>query len=269
MKRLQIFSFFILVFFACIDLKAQMTAGYVSAGMSAVNPNINLIISVVGDTASAPFDVDCDGIDDFRIWFSKGETAVDGSNMIGLYLLNSDYQLCVDNSNYPPVTFYTFGDTLCNGSSQYNSGQFFMLACYGGFGCVTGPAADTIYFAYRNAVTLTEGWAQFSFSLNDAGSTTAPITCVLDRILASCLLEIRNSENEIQFSLYPNPSNDGKVRFHSNLKIERIEILDVTGRIVSVENNPAIVLLPDEKGLYLLRMRTSDGNYFTTEIVRD
>ncbi len=78
--------------------------------------------------------------------------------------------------------------------------------------------------------------------------------------LSSCLVALEAiAKEEVKFSIYPNPSN-GILNIESNQNISEIILFNMNGRAVKREKSSfKQIELPSEKGLYLIQIRTTDG----------
>jgi len=74
-----------------------------------------------------------------------------------------------------------------------------------------------------------------------------------------------NTIFENEFSIYPNPTN-GKINIETNKQIEKITILDITGKMIIETVNPEIDLSKQQKGTYFMKIETVNG-IFTEKII--
>ncbi len=85
---------------------------------------------------------------------------------------------------------------------------------------------------------------------------------------------VKNLVQEIDFKLYPNPSS-GKINVEipNDLKIARLEICDLIGRIVHVENNISKKKIEFDlgnitKGIYFVNLIDSNGMSCAKRVVK-
>lgn len=171
------------------SLFSQIIAGSGAAGQIISNPSVNLSNHVIGSTASAFFDLNCDSVADMRVDLIKGATAVDGANSAYLYVLNPAFEVCADTGNFfiTPVNFYNGADTLyCTGTNNWANDTIYKLGDYGCMDC-TGPyTATNKFIAYRNTATSQIGWIKIVMDLTDGGSHSLPVTLSIPQILSPC-----------------------------------------------------------------------------------
>ena len=74
-----------------------------------------------------------------------------------------------------------------------------------------------------------------------------------------------NLINDEQFSVYPNPAVNGIINLKSGGK-GNVSIYNMDGKLVYsgkiIRNNQEINLLPESKGLFVIRLQTGNGEYF-------
>jgi len=246
---------------------AQVIAGSVPPGTSIQNLNIMLSDSVIGLTVSDSFDIDCDGIKDIVLDLTKGNTIVDWPNELWFRLLNDSIEICTDTGGiHYTVPFYNGGDTLATGFHQWRSDSTHRLACGGGF-CWDGlHQATDKYFAYRKTSTQQIGWIKISFDLFGNIVTTS-----VNEVLILCDENSTSEiENKFSFSISPNPTKDGKIKIQSSCRIKRIEIINSLGAIVNIiEGSGTEILLPADKGIYLVRMWNVKGTMALGRVWRE
>ena len=68
---------------------------------------------------------------------------------------------------------------------------------------------------------------------------------------------VKNSQN-IQTSIYPNPTN-GKINIETQEQIEKITILDISGKIIIETTNTEIDLSKQKTGTYFVKIETASG----------
>ena len=266
---MKTYLFLFSILFLSFNLQAQRTAGFIPQGWSSYDPQLTLSVSVVDDSVSASFDIDCDGNNDFRIWLTKGPVPVDGSNLVVLYTLNPTFEICIDNVAIPSVALYQFGDTLCTGNRHWQIDPYYILNCYGGFSC-PGPAVfSNLYIAYRNSQTLEEGWIRLSSDLYDAGSSTAPVSVTVHEVLQSCLGSVINTQTSSSpISVFPNPSN-GSFSINAKLPLTNIQFFTQSGQLIfykqSISSSTDVRNI--STGIYFLKAETAGSVYYHKIVV--
>jgi hypothetical protein len=187
------------------------------------------------------------------------------------------------------TTHYAYDTTLIAGEAL-NDPDFNKISA------IEGSGADMVHFhiplgGYAGALntsarvyyqSVPRKWLDEMFSYNSAAIDTfrnmynsADHTpSLVGEILLGSIFTIGIEEGKAEIlSLFPNPSQLGYV----NLKgidinsIEEITLIDMTGRIVSTDKNMnwfiGRVNLPQQKGTYILCVKTRNGFYTETVIV--
>lgn len=258
----------IALLFQCIRASAQLTAGEVPSGMSAVDLNIDLTLGTPMTTDSAGLELDCDDFQDAMAVLQRGFPAVDAPNSAALHFVDSDLELCANlapNFQQRPK-YYSFGQPLdCAGDFEWQAVGGITLGDLGGF-MATGPASiDSLYIAYRRGATV--GWIQLSFDVNDG----IPVYLRIHRVLAVCPSTTSIPQNDASepLLLFPNPGDGGLVRVQNAEALRAIELLDATGRCVARYNGNLRSFAPPEvAGTYLVRALHADGQRSTVRWVR-
>ncbi len=266
---MKTYLFLFSILLMSFNLQAQRTAGFIPQGWSSYDPQITLSVSVVDDSVSASFDIDCDGNNDFRIWLTKGPVPIDGTNLVFLYTLNPTFEICLDNVAFPPVVFYQSGDTLCTGNRHWQIDPYYILNCYGGFGCISTGSISNRYIAYRNSQTLEDGWIKLSFDLYDSGIPTAPIWVTVHEVLQSCLGNAINPQTSTSsIIIYPNPST-GSILINTKLPLTNIQLFTQSGQLVffkqSISSSTEVQNL--STGIYFLKAETAGSVYYHKIVV--
>ena len=247
---------------------SQITAGSVPTGTGISYPNINL--SVAGSIAfidtNAFLDLDCDGIDDIRIRLSYGAPQVDSPNEVELYKLTNTFSFCL---NVLPVwnpALYSYGDTLCSGSSQWITSPKYKIGCAGGFSCYPfQPTVVDKYLAYNKFATQQTGWIKISYNLY-----AYPTTLSISELLVLCnTTSISSVNSDDHFILSPNPTLDGEIKINWDKQISTINIYNSHGqKIKSISGNIKEFSLPEQSGLYFMSVLDADGNCRKDKIIR-
>ena len=173
--------------------------------------------------------------------------------------------------NVNPVFNTELTATICEGTSytengfNVNEAGTYTQTLQTEFGCDSivnltlsvNPIFDTTITATINAG---ETYAEFGFNESEAGTYVqnlqtvngcdSTITLILD--VNSSLMDVEHSE----LSFYPNPT-DSKITFSST--IERIEVIDLTGRCVLTFSNAREINIESlPSGAYYLRLTNND-----------
>ncbi|MEA3451715.1 MAG: T9SS type A sorting domain-containing protein [Bacteroidota bacterium] len=77
---------------------------------------------------------------------------------------------------------------------------------------------------------------------------------------------IQNLQNT-QISIFPNPTN-GIINIETQEEINKITVLDVTGKMILETTNTKIDLTNKKKGIYILKIQTING-IFTETIIKE
>jgi hypothetical protein len=116
-------------------------------------------------------------------------------------------------------------------------------------------------------------WTSRSVSLSDSGYVSQDIYIAFVNhtnrgfklYVDNIQVQIDNPVSTVTFEsnnlvMYPNPANDF-VRFQSTLPIEKIEVMDQTGRLVATEelNDMQLNISHLDRGMYFVRVFTSAG----------
>ena len=152
--------------------------------------------------------------------------------------------------------YYSFGEALdCSGDFAWQPTGELYLGDYGGFGFIGPWEVDSLYIAYRQAGVM--GWILLSFQLS--GDT---VGIQVHELLPLCQLA-SGVEEELGaplLVLYPNPGNGGPIRVESTLPLQRLDVLDATGRLIAqYGGNVRTIAAPEHAGAYLVRATHTDG----------
>lgn len=110
-----------------------------------------------------------------------------------------------------------------------------------------------------------DGLRCYSDTLLGNISFIAPIACT------AVVVGLEEQHQDKAFlNIGPNPS-DGQVQIETNLSIDYISIYSLGGQLlkrISSVNNGNIFSLPSEKAIYLIQIRSREGETFTQKILR-
>lgn len=253
------------------SVMGQVIAGIVPSGGYVVNPNLNFTVIDIFDDTTGTLDLNCDIIPDMTIQLVKGATAIDGANSIYLYVNNPTYSICSDTvtNSLKLVNYYNSGDVLnCSGAVSWGTDTIYKLGDYGCMVCPGPWTATDKYFAYNDG--LNTGWIKVSFDLIDNGGATAPITFSMNEFLTYCnpnSIDENSIENELQIG--PNPTADGKINLQLKGKISDVEVYNSIGQKVDFTLEETELILPDVKGVYVVKVKNSIGRSFSKSVVRN
>ncbi len=265
----------ILFFFAMMAgndfVHGQVIAGITPSSAYAVNPNLNLSVVTIDDDTTGTLDLNCDNIPDLAIQLIKGFTAVDGASSVYLYILNTDYSICADTISgmISLVKYYNDGDVIhCNGGFSWGTDTIYRLGDYGCMACQGPWTISNKYFAYNDGTSI--GWMKVSFDLVDNGGTTVGVTCSMTEFISYCnpnSIDENSIDNELQIG--PNPTADGKINLQYKGKISEVEVYNSIGQKVDFTLDETELILPDVKGVYVVKVKNSMGRSFSKSVVRN
>jgi hypothetical protein len=200
-----------------------------------------------------------------------------------------------DSTAYP-IQWYFNGSPLANetGSSHVvEATGYYSLVSINGAGCVS--FSDSVYAVFCEpgaTTTLSEsagvlsvnnpngydvqwflggtaisGAQGDSYTPTGAGVYSAVLTtmdgCIIESNTFTSTLSLSSIENDLHLNVFPNPSNGSfTVSFENAQKIEKLEILDLTGRVVYSQfmdgNDTYHISLDAGAGSYMLRLSGTD-----------
>jgi hypothetical protein len=251
-----------------VQMNAQLNAGEVPAGMTALDLNIDIALSTNMTTDSASLELDCDDLPDAWAVLYRGFPGVDLPNYAMLHFVDSNIEVCQDMAlqYLKRPLYYDLGQELaCTGNFNWQSGAQIFLGELGGFTAIGPAVIDSLYIAYRSGTTL--GWIELSFDIND----DAEINLQVYRVLSLCGNSTFISPNELPaaVSLFPNPGHGEPVRVESADALRSIDVLDATGRTIAQYNGTIrTIAAPQVAGAYLLRVLHVDGRRSVSRMVR-
>ena len=246
---------------------AQITAGEVPAGQSAIEVLGSVSLSTNFSSDSIGIELDCDDAMDAWAILRLGFPAVDAPNSAELRSSGSEIEVCMDlaSGSLQRPRYYTFGQVLdCSGGFGWQSDASFTLGDLGGFGAIGPGMVDSLYIAYRqDGIT---GWIRLSFDLSEA-----EIDMQVHTVLSVCggTTSIARNTRPAVATLHPNPSDGRPVRVESTKTIRYIELLDTYGRTIALHpGNTQLITPPDAAGTYWVRLVFSDDLQNILPLVR-
>jgi hypothetical protein len=252
------------------SLFSQVTAGSVPAGTSILYNVVDLNIDEVDEDNIAYFDIDGDGSQDIQIWFVNGNLEVDGAHLVTFFAIDNSFSFCINPGKPQKTTLYELGDTLCTSNHEWGVDSIYEVGCMGGWFC---PLDTTYvhdkYLAYRKNATGEMGWIKVSMHLY-TGSEHDTIAFKIDELLVLYVgTSTHNVKDQIDFGVSPNPTLDGIFEVRCPEKIAAIELFNSAGQhIKSYLPNEGALRLPEDKGLYIVRVKDDKGLIGIQKIVR-
>jgi len=267
---LILISFILLQLFVSTSIDGQVTAGDIPPGTSVIYSPVEFSITENEHDTTTYLDLDADGIEDVRIWFFKGNTPSDAPNMAIFFALGNTFSFCNVSDQPVRVALYSLGDTLCFNGGVWGVDSVYTAGCYGGWGCKhdESPVIDE-YIAYKKISTGEVGWLKVSMSLY-AQVDQIPVTFSISEMLVLALQSgVNEQSNSTNYEIVPNPTSDGYFSIKGIDEFESIDIFNASGQNISNGlNSSSQFCLPDEQGLYMVRIRDSKGLYSIQKVLR-
>lgn len=254
--------------FGLATTAAAQTAGEVPPGGTALQTNVDLVLTTPNTQDSASLELDCDdGIDAWAVLL-RGMPEADGPNWVAIHFVDDDMEVCADlSSGYTQrPKYHAFGEELdCAGDFEWQSVPELYIGDYGGF-FMHGPATiDSQYVAYRRGGEV--GWILLSFHVDFGAACTFQVHEVLP--LCGFTTDVDEAAAEAGFALGPNPGNGEGITVVSTLPLRSIEVFDATGRAVAqYPGTWRTIPAPEASGTYLVRATHADGQRSTVRWVR-
>ena len=254
------------VLFPVTPAHAQLHAGEVPDGSSALEVDIDLTITSTFMEDSVGLEVDCDDQPDITVVLIHGAPPVDAPNIALLRMVDTDLEFCKDLAPFQRPKYYAFNELLdCVGQFNWQSSTEIVLGDFGSFTAIGPTTVDHQYVAYRRGSDV--GWILLSFTLADGPTVSLQIHEVLP--ICPTTLSIATHDIPPEVVLFPNPSNGGSIRVESVDVLQGIEILDATGRsIVHYAGAMRTIPAPEGSGTYLIRAVHADGRRYVTRLVK-
>lgn len=263
--RTSILPITVLLFLSA-PASAQLHAGEVPDGRSAIEVGIELVLNTSFTEDSAGLEVDCDDQPDITVVLIHGAPPVDAPNIALLRMVDDDLEFCADLAIFPRPEYYAFDELLeCPVGSDWQSGPELVLGDFGTFTAIGPTTVDSLYVAYRRGPDV--GWILLSFEL--AGDLA--VSLQIHQVLPICptTLSIAPYELPPAVALFPNPSNGEPIRVESADALRSIEVLDATGRSIAQYGGSArTIAAPEVSGSYLVRATHADGRRSIARLVR-
>lgn len=252
----------------CSPLAAQLTAGEVPNGMNALDLNVDITLNTAFTVDSAGLEVDCDDQPDLWALLLQGAPPIDAPNMAMLRLVDDDIEVCMEyapNPSQQRPKYHDFGELLdCSGNFDWQITDQLVLGDYGGFSAIGPITIDSMYIAYRRGAQV--GWMLLSFDVLG----NLPVHLQVHQVLPLCPSTLSISGHDLSpITLFPNPSHGDVLRVESTEVLQRIEVMDATGRPVAHYNGTVRTIpSPEAAGAYVVRAEHADGRRSVTRLVR-
>lgn len=254
--------------FPSAPASAQLHAGEVPNGSSALDLNIEIVLNASFTTDSASLELDCDDFMDAWAVLVHGAPPIDAPNVAMLHMVDDDVEFCADfGAGFQQrPKYYDFDQLLdCSGDFEWQGGSQIVLGDFGGFTAIGPIEVDSMYVAYRRGAQV--GWILLSFVLNDGPAVNMQVHQVLP--LCPGTMPVAPDEPPPTVALFPNPTSGQPVRVESADALRRIELLDASGRILaSYAGTVRTIAAPDGAGTYVIRATHTDGRRSSARLVR-
>lgn len=245
-----------------ITLLAQLVAGTVPAGRTALDLNIDLQLNLPNTVDSADVELDCDDFPDLRAVLYRNDPLVDGTNLAVLRMIDDDLEFCMDPDR---PSYHADGEPMeCTGSYDWVTASDQVLGDFGGFFMIGPSQVDSLYMAYRKGAV--QGWILVSFDLEVLTGCRLQV----HRVLSSCMATgIDGPASTSTALLQPNPTQGEEVRIQAPAGWQVMELADATGRVIA-RYGPATHRLPAPAtpGVHLVRWRYADGTTIGGRLLR-
>ena len=164
--------------------------------------------------------------------------------------------------SYPAFDYGTIYEVKVSTTSQTNITSFTNIATFGetDFG-YSQPLSNlkTIDLSYYNGQQI---YIAFVMRQNDGDNWS------IDDVNVTGTLGTTEFENNLNLTASPNPTKDF-IYITTPESIEKIDVYDILGKIVKTNNkNNNVDLTELSKGLYILKIATSDGIVTTKKVVK-
>jgi hypothetical protein len=254
----------VILLLASVPAKAQLLAGEVPDGGSAIELDATITLTQAFTADSIALEFDCDDFQDAWAVLYRGAPEVDGPNSAVIRFLDDDVEVCT--SLGPPSErrpkYHAFGEALdCEGDFDWQISNELVLGDFGGF-FATGPfSIDSLYVGFRRDAQT--GWMLLSFDLQAVNLTA-------HRLLPICPVPTSVDETAAAdgITLYPNPCHGETIRVESTDALRSIQVLDATGRSISYYDGMVQTIpSPAKAGSYFVRALHADGRISVLRLI--
>lgn len=267
-----------MIVMAPVRLLGQLVAGVVPAGYTLTSYSIYLETVENHTDDVATFDVDCDGVDDFRIVLNRRAPEWDIPNRLYLRSLVDSIRTCAADTaaycSFNHALMYASGQTMsCELPFALQVDTNVVLGDYATFLCpgAAPMSTDSAFIQYEKVTngSVHAGWILLSFNTM-SGSFINPWTEVHAAIGMCQETGIGTySSNDQQITVHPNPAPQGIFNWSSHDPFVALEVFDMTGRLVhtGAGGNRGQIDLSSMQGTFILICRTTKGSVLTERIV--
>lgn len=242
----------------------QVNAGSVPSGATLETFNYSFSLPQDNMQDTAFLDLNCDNDPDILLILDSGFPAADGPRTVSVHTPNPSYSTCVYTSGQTQSQFYLLNDPMtCTGLYEWDSTYAF-LSIWGGW-VPMGPFSMTdVYISYQHGND--QGWIKLSYDLS-----ALPITMDVTEAISYCGVNgIEDETTLLDAVLFPNPNADGVLQIQSDKQITGYEIVNMLGQVITTsEGNFTQISLPEDTGVYFVRLTAQNGKTAVHKIIRE
>ncbi|MBP7513208.1 MAG: hypothetical protein KA791_01595 [Flavobacteriales bacterium] len=249
-----------------LPAQAQLLAGEVPDGATALDLDIHIELSTPFTADSVALEIDCDDFFDIMVTLIHGQPAIDAPNVALFRMIDDDLDLCADGvPDQSRPQYYDFGQPMdCSGGFDWQADDITTLGDIGSFTAIGPMSIDSQYVAFRRGEEL--GWILLSFDLTGQ----APWLEV-HRALSICggSTPVPTTASGPTLALHPNPCDEQLIRVDGPEPWRQLELLDATGRpLAHFGAATRVIPAPEIAGTYFVRATDADGRCAMTRLVR-
>ena len=255
----------ILFVFITSSASAQLLAGEVPSGATALDLNIDIELSTAFTIDSAGLEIDCDDFPDIMAVLVRGMPEVDAPNVAMLRMIDDDLEICADGvPNYSRPQYHAYGQPMdCAGTFNWQGDEYTTLGDFGSFTAIGPTSIDSLYIAVRRGAQA--GWILLSFELTGS----APHLRIHQALSLCYVTALNTHEASLDWRIVPTLTHGEPLRVEGTADMQRLEVLDATGRIVAAYGgNVRTINAPDAMGSYLLQAVDTKGRRSVQRFVR-
>ena len=253
------------------NAQAQLVAGAVPVGYTLTSYTIHLEPLVNYTEEQADFDVDCDGVNDFRLFLDRNDPSIDAANRLYLRSQTDSIRICADDmgslcSNFNHSLNYVDGQLMSCASpfAMLNDtnvvvGDYVTFTCGG----VAPESADSVYIHYdkTNNGVLMEGWILLSFNIvsTDVIDPWAEVYAAIGLCGVAGIDDPAAQAHTI--TIHPDPSSGGLYTWSTNITVASVQVFDRIGHLVSVHEGGRTGQLDirGKHGLFMAKFTPANG----------
>ena len=250
-------------------VNAQINAGDVPPGTTAIDFGIDLILNDPFTSISASLELDCDDQPEVAATLIRGEPMIDAPNIARLDILVPDVELCMDLAPIPfqrRPQYHSFGQALdCAGAFSWQGDSVNVLGDFGTFTAIGPIVMDSVYVAFRQGGTQV-GWILLSFDLNGG---LLPVRLTIHEWLQFCgPTGMDHAPSVPLIGLYPDGGDGSVIHVQGAGTARSIEVLDMRGRPIALYGgNVRTIRIPTVAGIYLVQAVWADGQRATARLI--